>query len=270
MQMKKLSKRISTLHESMKLWRHPFFRKSGAHRDDYEQYKHLINNCSVISSDRMFFYCRVPKAANSSIMATLVYADTGFKSADYQAMKVMRAKCYSRITESNISWEDALNIYFKFAIVRHPLSRIVSTFNDKALDASGYNETVRGRIKRYAHDARDVCVLFDEFIDRLETTAITTRNYHYAPQTNIMAFRPSELDYIGRVEALDEDLPHIMRRIYGHQPEIIKWAPHATRDGFKPRKKTMLIEMVSQKQKERLYKIYRADYELLGYERECP
>ncbi len=266
--MKNIQKRIRTIHERMQIHWHPFFRESNATHPDFRQYKFLINNCTMISEEHKFIYCRVPKAANSTVMATLVYAQTGFKSDDYHAMKDMRAKCFSRITESNISREGARRDYFKLSIVRHPFSRIISTFNDKALDVSRYNEIVRGRIKPYVNDARDVCDIFEEFLAKLEHTDITIRNYHYAPQTKIMAFHPSELDYIGRVESLDTDLPYIMHRIFGASPPVIEWSPHAASNGFKPRERKMRVEMLSQRQKDRLYNVYRDDFDFLGYERD--
>lgn len=224
-----------------------------------------INKCTTLSTQFRFFYCRIPKAANSTVMATLGFELNGFTPVSREDMKYVKEKIFDRVLSTNLSRAVVLKDYFKFSVVRNPYSRLVSAFNDKIIDASGYQEHVRKRIVEGCTDSRTVSVIFNDFLDRLETGPLMVSNYHFTPQTTLLAFMPEELDYLGRVENLNEDMCYITKIIFGEPKNIITWAPHGIKTGIKPRSKTLFVDQLTSSQKERILRLYRNDFDLLGY-----
>lgn len=226
----------------------------------------IINKCTIISEFQRFFYCRVPKSANSTVMATLALATTGQRVSTRDGIRLAKSALFKRASGTRVTRAVILRDFFKFTVVRHPHARAVSAFNDKIIDASGYQEVVKNRVTSAVHDPRPLTDIFDGVLDQLETRGRLYRNYHFTPQTELMAFQPHELDYIGRVETLEADLDHITASIFGTPREIVTWSPHGTRNGIRPRDRRMHVDMLSARQKERLNQIYRRDFELLGYD----
>ena len=224
-----------------------------------------IDSCSRISNQKKFFYSRIPKAANSTVMATLVHSDNGFRAVSRGDIK--RAKSYYPPASAiHLDRQTLISEYFKFTVVRHPFARIVSAFNDKIIDASGYQEVVRGRrMVVFQGGLDDVLEIFEDFLVRLKG-GLMLNNYHFMPQTSLMLFRPEELDYIGKVETIESDLNVITRHVFGASKEIVTWAPHAAQNGIRPRGQSMKAELLTKHQKLLLAKLYRQDFELLGYE----
>jgi hypothetical protein len=199
-------------------------------------------------------------------MATLVFADSWFRAISREDIKYAKEKVFSRASKSKVVRKKVIDEYFKFTVVRHPYARSVSAFNDKIIDASGYQEVVRNRIKYGVKDTREVNKIFDDFLTSLERTNVMSLNYHFSCQTCLMAIKPEKLDYIGRGETLSEDLAYITKTVFGSSGEIVTWAPHGQENAIKPRDKKMHIDMLTKNQKNRLYRLYRRDFEALNYE----
>ena len=252
----------SRLVKTLQPWRLP---RSRFFRDDvptlgYARVR-MRDECSVVSLAHAFFYARVPKAANSTVMATLEYARSGrseFTGSDMARLKT-GGEQYVRASSLAMTPAQARAALFTFAIVRHPFARAVSAFNDKMLNASGDRAPSRSRFER---DPRPVEELFDVYLSLLEPSGALLRNRHHAPQTAVIAFDPSELDAIGLVERLDVDLPAITRAIFGRDVPVITWAPHATARTDR----RMRVDRLTPRQKDRLALIYRDDFAKLPYE----
>ena len=131
-------KRLKQALKGQVLKKHPMFKDLNARRAPHTK----IDSCNIVSSKWKFVYCRTPKLANSTVMATLVHADTGFRAITRDDMKRVKSS-YSTIGSTKLN-KIANAEYFKFAVVRHPFERIISAFNDKIIDVSGYQEEVRG------------------------------------------------------------------------------------------------------------------------------
>ena len=88
---------------------------------------------------------------------------------------------------------------------------------------------------------------------------------HWAPQTALWLIPRTAFDFIGRLESLDADLPHVLQRIFPDATEsgpekIVRAGPPAT--GAKDKVRSMLTP----RQIDRVSALYRQDIKELGYD----
>lgn len=101
---------------------------------------------------RQVIYCAVPKAASTtwkSLMARatrhrLTESMTEHQVEDAAFLRSIGLRFLSTYTESQAAVR--LGHYFKFAVVRHPLTRLASAYRDKIARFNSYGVDVRQRI----------------------------------------------------------------------------------------------------------------------------
>lgn len=211
------------------------------------------SRCAVSGSAR-FVYFRIPKAANSTVVATLHHAQTGQSPGSWREMEYAKKGFRRPSTFSRRSIEDIFRNYFKFTIVRNPYSRLVSAFLDKIADGSCPRP-----IMEFAGKSSPEDVGFDDFLDYLEFGGGIGADPHWARQTDLIFVPLDELDFIGRFENLNTDLEHVLKRLFPQAQGFVDWVPHATGADSK------IKSVINRDNAERVAKLYRADFELLGY-----
>lgn len=153
---------------------------------------HGIDARGCIDLDVGFFYNRMPKAANSTVVSNLASAklqrDVGSREAKGLFLKP------SGLTAADLERLDAL---YAFTVVRNPFKRTLSAFLDKVQRKQDLG-TWRGQ----QHD-------FASFLRWLDRGALYT-NGHWAPQSSMLLLPLERLNYVGKVETLDADLDVIM------------------------------------------------------------
>ena len=148
------------------------------------------------------FCNRIPKSANSSVVANLAYQKYGERMLDREAKK--RFMTPSQLSKAQL---EQLPSLFKFAIVRNPYTRVLSAFLDK--------------IERGAQK-RNKPVSFLEFLEYLEGGGLYS-NAHWAPQTSLMLLPFDGFDFFGKTENLEQDLTFVLGKLNCHDesPEIL-------------------------------------------------
>lgn len=226
-----------------------------------------VDKCSVVSSDGSFMYFRIPKAANSTIIASLNYQLSGRTSYTRQQMQHLKFKTFRRA--SDLSRQECLvarRTVFTFSFVRHPYARLVSAYNDKIIDSAGFYDKQRGLwlAKLIGKDVSEIT--FSDFLTSMEVEGGIYRNYHYAPQVDMMAIPPHEIDYIGKVESLDQDLPFVISKIFKTNGPIVSWRPHASRNSGKRDERHMNVASISPNDRVRIQNLFCRDFEAFEYE----
>lgn len=144
--------------------------------------------------------------------------------------------------------------YFKFTFVRNPWDRLVSAYH--FLAAGGGTEGDQRWAADYLRPAGDFTRFVEEWLPRPEVQ----RRHYFRPQHTYVglpgAAAPA-VDFVGRVETLDEDLATVCQRL-GREPVIpgrVNRSEHRDyRDLYQPRTRRMAAE------------VYRRDLEWFGYE----
>ena len=141
-----------------------------------------------------FFYNRIPKAANSTIVENLAILSFGNNMPSKDAKKQFR-------TPSQLSAQEVAQIahIFRFAVVRNPFTRTLSAYLDK----------VERRAKR-KHQVSS----FKDFLHDLVEQSLYS-NAHWAPQSSLLLLPHAHFDFFGKVENLEYDLAFIKDKISG-------------------------------------------------------
>tara|TARA_Y100000034_G_scaffold53205_1_gene65287 strand:- start:932 stop:1555 length:624 start_codon:yes stop_codon:yes gene_type:complete len=204
----------------------------------YKFRDHIKNNRFVtthVYEENKFIYMRPGRSASTVIVKTINQKNTEVSLPYFR-------KSGTNEWLENITDDEILNDYFVFTFVRNPYGRLVSAweaFSKQKRSVSDFKEFVKGRGGSY---------LFEDggsFV-----------NDHWFPLCNYVEFKDGErfVDFIGKVESIEEDWNKVKKRIGCGNTEIVKGR-------FKPYESyydTVTLKRVSE--------IYKRDLELFDYE----
>lgn len=204
-----------------------------------------------------FFYSRIPKAANTTIVAALA------EHCPFRRRQPRREDPKYRFLrplflpdrEVRRLEHDA----FVFTFVRNPYSRVLSAYLDKV----GRQRHQGRRFLAWAerHGEPGDFVGFCRFLD----AGGLHLDMHWAPQRDILCLPIDRFDFVGRVESLDRDLSQVLRRLFGPDARM----PDRRR-GTTTNASHRLQEAYGPEQRERIGRLYSGDFELFGYDRALP
>lgn len=154
-----------------------------------------------------FFFNRIPKAANSTIMATLA------GQSDFRR-RIGRGRAKSRFLRP--AWMSSRQVAqldadaFRFTFVRDPYGRALSAFTDKVVRK-------RKQARPFYRWLGQVPAGPPEFIDflRFLDDGGARTDAHWAPQAELMLLPMAKFDFVGRLERLEPDLGFVVGRIFG-------------------------------------------------------
>lgn len=207
-----------------------------------------VNARIAVNADPKYIFFRIPKAANSTIIATLRAGEAAAPSS-WDEAEALKRSFQSPVDVPGIG--SNLANYTKFVFCRNPVERAVSAYLDKLCRPENQQTLVR-RLLRLDPNAE---LSFDHYLAFLEDHKGYALDGHFARQSDICFLDNSQLDFIGRFEHLDADLKTIYERIFGKPADITNWRPHKTQNDF----------TLTPMQKTRLEAIYRSDFEKFGY-----
>ncbi|MCX7890600.1 MAG: sulfotransferase family protein [Rhodobacteraceae bacterium] len=206
----------------------------------------------VALPDRRVFYSRIPKAANSTVMAALQRLAAG--QADPLRAK-SRFPRPSRLSAATVAELD--RDWFCFTVVRDPHARALSAFLDKVGRRTGHS----AHFFRWFRPATPREPGFADFVAYLEEGGLW-HDLHWAPQHGLLHLPFARYDMIGRVERLETDLPAILARAFGAPPAGIERFDHAPPTGAAARLPAMLTPAL----RAALARLYAADFAAFGYD----
>ena len=145
----------------------------------------------LINEEKGYIFRGTPKCASTSIITTLLL-DSGVTIEGH--VHDMAPMSYPRIiANGEISEVDSYhsNPYlFKFSVIRNPLARLVSAFNNR-------NPEYEGNISEFNYFA--MCLFRGEIED-----------WHYFPQTHQNRVKYCQHDFVLLFENLAEDWQHVL------------------------------------------------------------
>lgn len=183
-----------------------------------------------VGEARKFIYYDVPKAASTTIRRKI-----GVRKPPHPTSLIDPRKPRSE--------------YFKFSVVRNPWSRLVSNWT--------MFTNAPGRIQQIKSVTDRDLSKFEEFVD----FAFQTPNHHWQPQT---LFVPSDLNFIGRMESLDEALSVIGASIKKFDTTNV--ALNYSKKGRSSSDSAGYRAFYSDKIAERTAQFYAEDIERFGYD----
>jgi len=232
--------------------------KKGLSSTPFFRDKQLPLSCSVyemkgaLSTKYNYFYSRIPKAANTTVVASLYYLETGERLDDRTAcghIKDTYFRKLSSLTESELHLVEEL---YKFTFVRSPYGRFYSVFQNKVKRVSA---SQRIRVARALGKEIDAKISVDEFLNYLDNGGIL-QNGHWARQSDLLVFPVERYNRIGKMENLADDASLIFNQIYGRS-ELVNVDSH--------RSKIRDLSDLSHDQLSRVYKLYEKDFDFFCY-----
>ena len=191
----------------------------------------------LVSHKHKFVFIHIPKTAGSSVTVSLKNLGQDDAKSSYQHITCQNLK--KIFDNQRWTWSD----YFKFSFVRNPFARIVSEFH---YVKDGHNKNR----KKYKFD-------FKKFICKkyFETHVW---HHHADPQLNFISLNKKiEVDFIGRVENLQQDLNIICDKIGIPRQEL----PHYNKTEHKH-----YTEYYDDETRQLVAEKYAKDIEYFGYE----
>lgn len=141
--------------------------------------------------------------------------------------------------------------YFKFAFVRHPLPRFVSTWQDKVVN-NNYFRFDAGTLGRM----REHPLPFAAWVADLDLGDLAHADAHLVLQSCVVDL--SQVDFLGRLETFDEDFREVCSRI--GLPAV----PATPRNQTASQRPPALLD--STELQDAVAQLYRRDYQILGYD----
>ncbi|MGI0481015.1 sulfotransferase family protein [Geminocystis sp. CENA526] len=226
-----------------------------------------VNSRINISHTRKFCYFRIPKAANSTVIISLFnaeYENLDFEISDNHSnikSQISRIKSQMYDHPSSLSvkqLKELLDNYYKFTFVRNPYTRFLSCFLDKVKRPEAEQ---RKMICNFLKKSSKENISIHDFLDFLEYKTNLNCNAHWCLQKDILLLPKEKIDFIGRVENLQQDLITVMQVIFNKEidDQIVNIKSHSTGANSK------LAMICDPEIKERIFKIYEADFEYFEY-----
>ena len=186
----------------------------------------------TISHEKRFVWFRVSKVATRTIFHHL--AESGL---------VLDAEHPSQIFFPHNIYRD----YFKFAFVRNPWERLVSTWRNKVVDQNGFDLEPATRAELSE---------FPRFVDHVAGLDLETCDEHMRLQCRKIDL--GHIDYLGRFETFNDDLAAIFNILDLPLSDAIVRKNVSSHGGaFRSYYDDALVERVGQ--------LYRRDIQIFGY-----
>lgn len=219
-----------------------------------------LNKFIQISIYHSFIFFRVPKAANSTLMNTIMYHDPFINNELHKSDNPRSNKWFYNPDDFGIqSAKQALDHFNKCAFVRNPLNRILSAYIDKIAYPENPDYGKPAKVRKRLDKISNNPISFDHFVRYLEFGGIHD-DVHWAPQADLLP-PINYLNFIGNVENMQKDVEKLTNLLFPN----VQWKgisenrPHSTgaHSKYSSYYNTRLEQTVAD--------LYRKDFDRFGY-----
>ena len=137
--------------------------------------------------------------------------------------------------------------YFKFAFVRNPWDRLVSSYSDKVVRDGG-------KLFGFTEAQRREITTFERFVEFVAGLDLTTCDRHIRLQTELIDL--NNVDYLGHIENFAADFSHVCARIGIPDTGVVS----KNVSEHKPWQ-----EYYTEPLRDKVASLYRKDIQVLGY-----
>ncbi|XP_045501939.1 carbohydrate sulfotransferase 11 isoform X1 [Colias croceus] len=229
----------------------------------------------LINRQYHVIWCNIFKAASTSWMYNfnlMANYTAAFLNRTKEVPLELARKRYARPTVEML--RKAQGDSLTFLIVRHPLERLASAYNDKIVHAwpkSFHDKMGQRIIKKYrkATDSRPAPTerypVFEEFVSYIldEAKARRVLDMHWTPYTNFCTPCKFNFDIILKFETLDEDQRFLIQM--ARLQDIIKPEWRNSGKGGTLNNINHLYSRLKKSQLDGLYNLYKNDFQLFNY-----
>lgn len=233
--------------------RSPFFRRYAAKVD-----VRMVDRRGALCRSPNFIYFRIPKAANSTITLTLQNLINDGHIWEANAPAEAKGLFLPLSSLSQYEVEQLKEKFFTFTFVRNPFTRIASAYLSKVVDG----EKQKIHVVRWYGRSVNAPVSFAEFCVYLQQGRGYLDDAHWARQSDLITLPLDQLDFIGRIENIDQDMRHVVSRLFGPERglEIVPWQKDTTGASSRVR------QLYSEQELAIVREVYAEDFRAFGYD----
>ena len=145
--------------------------------------------------------------------------------------------------------------YFKFAFTRDPLNRFVSAWKDKIINIANKKKNYFDLSPRQIEKMKDINYFIKfEFFEK----NYFQKDIHFRHQSDLIDL--NNIDFIGRLENIENDFNHIMKKLDVNNLNKIFHHKNATTQSHNDS-----INLISTVNREKLINYYHRDFSIFGY-----
>ncbi|MGI9327336.1 MAG: sulfotransferase family protein [Pseudomonadales bacterium] len=173
----------------------------------------VTDECSILLEPYQAVYIDIAKVASSSIKATLASL-LCLDGAEGNPHEVD----FPRPPRADPLGERMYPGFYAFAFVRNPWDRLVSCYRDKILrEVAGFTTFSESGVARCLDrfDAFFANMSFSDFVHAVSSISDEDADEHFRSQSDYVtnSYGSVAVDFVGRFEALDDDIARIAREI---------------------------------------------------------
>ncbi len=218
---------------------------------------------TVIDFELGILFHRIPKVANSSLLASIMQLKTDSSlSVDQNEKRRIRHQ-FTRPSELSSKEVSNVRKLYKAVFVRNPYSRVLSAYLSKVAGKVRLGEKITLNYHRFFGPDFNNGKTFIDFCRFLEEGGIEG-NRHWAPQIDFLFFPVQEYDFIGRFECLAKDFEKMVLDFTDKKNKrtVINEDPsHATNADEK------IYAHYTREAYDIISKLYDRDFQAFGYQK---
>ncbi|XP_073953775.1 carbohydrate sulfotransferase 11 isoform X2 [Choristoneura fumiferana] len=229
----------------------------------------------LINRQYHVIWCNIFKAASTSWMYNfnlMANYTAAFLDKTKEVPLGLARKKYARPSAEMIKKAQVDSI--SFLIVRHPLERLASAYNDKIVHAwpKSFHDKMGYRIiRKYRKQSTTQPVptarypMFEEFVSYVldEARAKRTLDMHWTPYTDFCTPCKFEFDVVLKFETLDEDQRYLIQ--LARLQDVVKPEWRNSGKGATLHNINHLYSRLKRSQLQGLYNLYKYDFQLFNY-----
>jgi len=226
-----------------------------------------MNYAVYVSLKHKYVYVETAKVACSSIKLTLQRLELEDKSFKRDTFQDIHNRQFSPLLKlQQIPRFEKLmrgDDFFRFCFVRNPYTRTLSAYLDKI---KGNSTREKSKVlSQLGYDTQDMSIpiSFDQFVTALEEQPILKMDNHWRHQYYSTYQDTIRYNFIGKLERFSEDFSFVMKKL-GAQEYYKQEFRHATNSISK------LREYYTDDLLNRVYCLYKLDFETFGYDKKEP
>jgi len=230
-----------------------------------------LHHVSFVNLSRRYLYVLVTKVASTTMMDLLRTVEHFPAVKEYDGTaRLTRRDMFSRRRE-NVPLPSLLDLddktqkqvlespdFLRMTIVRNPYTRLVSAWRQRVLICDPGVVPLYTKIKGHPPElGRKSLVSFEEFVNHIAQTDLRTCDLHWRRQVDHTFIKALRFNHIGKLERMEETVQRFQQHLGLGEP-ISAGRKNTTDAGN--------VEF-TQSLADKLYSLYREDFETFGYDR---
>ena len=228
----------------------------------------------LVNDKKRIAFAEIPKCASTTLDRFMVLMGGSYTARDLQGQELWNVgtqKRYGLRTFDEHSQHTIAADYRKFIVIRHPLDRFVSAFNDKILTPRTRDKEYKQNLLKFLNGTFGNATEFQRF-----TKAVLRgfSNNHWNPHAYMCHFDKVDYDDVIRMESFRHDLQPMVTGYLGlNWSQVLETSSNIKRKQADVNvsrtvtsRRLSIFEQIPKNEVLQLKDLYSNDFEVLGYD----